>query len=69
MTAAFRINEVMSPERLEALLRRVGEERYHIKHPFHRLMVEGRLTRGQMQAWALNRYCYQAAIPRKDAIV
>ena len=20
-----------------------------------------------MQAWALNRYCYQAAIPRKDA--
>ena len=20
-----------------------------------------------MQAWALNRYCYQAAVPRKDA--
>jgi len=54
---------------LEALLRQVGEERYHINHPFHRLMVEGRLSRGQMQAWALNRYCYQAAIPRKDAII
>jgi pyrroloquinoline-quinone synthase len=25
------------------------------------------LVRGQVQAWALNRYCYQAAIPRKDA--
>jgi len=69
VTAAFRIKETMSPERLEALLQRVGEERYHINHPFHRLMVEGKLSRGQMQAWALNRYCYQAAIPRKDAIV
>jgi coenzyme PQQ biosynthesis protein C len=69
VTAAFAIDSALSPEALEALLRRVGEERYHINHPFHRLMVEGRLTKGQMQAWALNRYCYQAAIPRKDAIV
>jgi coenzyme PQQ biosynthesis protein C len=65
----FTIDRVLSPEELEALLRQVGEERYHINHPFHHLMVEGKLTRGQMQAWALNRYCYQAAIPRKDAIV
>src|SRR5258708_33809296 len=27
----------------------------------------GKLTKGQVQAWALNRYCYQSAIPRKDA--
>ena len=24
-------------------------------------------TRAQVQAWALNRYCYQEAVPRKDA--
>jgi len=33
----------------------IGEERYHHKHSFHTLMHEGRLTRGQLQAWALNR--------------
>ncbi len=45
----------------------IGEERYHHKHPFHKLMHEGALSRGQLQAWALNRYYYQASIPRKDA--
>jgi pyrroloquinoline-quinone synthase len=52
---------------LESALRRLGEERYHVHHPFHRLLHGGELTKGQVQAWALNRYCYQAAIPRKDA--
>src|SRR6202790_5794397 len=47
----------------------IGEERYHHKHPFHLLMHEGKLTRGQRQAWALNRYYYQSRIPIKDAIV
>ena len=65
----FRLKRVLVPDDLEAVLRQVGAERYHIRHPFHRLMVEGALTRGQMQAWALNRYCYQAVIPRKDAII
>jgi coenzyme PQQ biosynthesis protein C len=45
----------------------IGEERYHHKHPFHLLMHEGKLTRGQLQAWALNRYYYQSRIPIKDA--
>src|SRR5215470_11347703 len=45
----------------------IGQERYHHKHPFHILMHEGALSRGQLQAWALNRYYYQASIPRKDA--
>ena len=27
----------------------------------------GKLNKGQVTAWALNRYCYQEAIPRKDA--
>jgi len=56
-----------SPEALEARLRRIGAERYHDKHPFHILMREGRLTRGQLQAWALNRYYYQSRIPIKDS--
>lgn len=66
---AFRINAPLGPDALADLMRAVGHERYHINHPFHHLMVEGKLTRGQMQAWALNRYCYQACIPRKDAII
>jgi len=47
----------------------IGEERYHHKHPFHKLMHEGALSRGQLQAWALNRYYYQSHIPRKDAVL
>src|SRR3984893_11046166 len=47
----------------------IGEERYHHRHPFHILMHEGRLTRGQLQAWALNRFYYQRQIPVKDALI
>jgi pyrroloquinoline-quinone synthase len=61
------MSETMSPERLEHRLRAIGHERYHNRHPFHRLLHGGELAFGQVQAWALNRYVYQAAIPRKDA--
>ena len=47
----------------------IGEERYHHKHPFHLLMHKGKLGRGQLQAWALNRYYYQSRIPIKDATI
>jgi len=47
----------------------IGEERYHHKHPFHLLMHDGQLSRGQLQAWALNRYYYQSRIPLKDAVI
>jgi len=47
----------------------IGEERYHHRHPFHAMMHEGKLTRGQLQAWALNRYFYQSRIPMKDAAI
>lgn len=57
----------LSADELEAALRRIGAERYHNLHPFHRLLHGGRLTRGQVQAWALNRYYYQSRIPAKDA--
>ena len=61
------MNAARSSDELEAELRRIGEEHYHDKHPFHALLHGGKLNFGQVQAWALNRYCYQAAIPRKDA--
>ena len=41
--------------------------RYHRLHPFHALLHGGKCTKGQVQAWALNRYYYQAMIPVKDA--
>ena len=52
-------------EQLRARLRAVGEQRYHHQHPFHLLMHEGKLTRGQLQAWVLNRYYYQSQIPHQ----
>jgi len=58
---------LLSPEGLADSLRAIGAERYHSLHPFHRLLHDGRLSRGQVQAWALNRYYYQASIPVKDA--
>ena len=60
---------LLSLEELRAQLQATGEERYHHKHPFHLLMHEGRLSRGQLQAWALNRYYYQSIIPIKDSII
>lgn len=62
-------DRLLSPEAFRECLREGGFARYHIHHPFHRLMNSGDLTLGQMQAWALNRYCYQATIPKKDALI
>jgi pyrroloquinoline-quinone synthase len=56
-------------EQLEAALRQIGATRYHNLHPFHRLLHGGKLNKGQVQAWALNRYYYQSTIPIKDAVV
>ncbi len=61
--------ESVTPAELESRLRAIGPERYHHRHPFHQLMHEGKLKRGQLQAWALNRYYYQSVIPIKDAII
>ena len=57
----------MTPDELEAALRDIGARRYHRLHPFHALLHGGKCTKGQVQAWALNRYYYQAMIPIKDA--
>ncbi|MEO1231930.1 MAG: pyrroloquinoline-quinone synthase PqqC [Myxococcota bacterium] len=61
------MTQPLSPSDFEARLHEVGAERYHDKHVFHQLLHGGKLSRGQVQAWVLNRYCYQSAIPRKDA--
>ena len=59
--------KLMTPQELEAQLRDIGARRYHRLHPFHTLLHGGKCTKGQVQAWALNRYYYQAMIPVKDA--
>ena len=58
---------LLSPDELEARLREIGATRYHRLHPFHKLLHGGKCTKGQVQAWALNRYYYQSMIPVKDA--
>ena len=64
------LSESFLPEaQFVARFHAIGEERYHHKHPFHLMMHEGKLTRGQLQAWALNRYYYQSRIPIKDATI
>jgi len=63
------MTEILNEAQLEAALRDVGAKHYHNHHPFHRMLHSGACTRTQVQAWALNRYYYQASIPRKDALV
>ena len=53
----------------EAALRRIGAERYHNLHRFHRRLHSGACSRAEVEAWALNRYYYQSMIPIKDATV
>ncbi|SHL70231.1 pyrroloquinoline-quinone synthase [Roseovarius litoreus] len=57
----------MTSETLEARLRKIGEERYHDKHPFHDRLHGGHCSPDEVRAWVINRWAYQAAIPMKDA--
>lgn len=63
----IRISKLLSGAELEAALRAIGAARYHSAHPFHKLLHAGKLNKGQLQAWALNRFYYQSRIPMKDA--
>jgi pyrroloquinoline-quinone synthase len=56
------------PEEFIARLRAQGA-RYHDRHPFHRRMDAGDLTREELQRWAANRFYYQKCIPLKDAAI
>jgi len=61
------LDRPLTPDELETALQRIGAARYHNLHPFHKALHGGELQRGQVQAWALNRYYYQSRIPAKDA--
>ncbi|MGI9500274.1 MAG: pyrroloquinoline-quinone synthase PqqC [Geminicoccaceae bacterium] len=60
---------MMTADELEAELRKIGAERYHNNHPFHKRLHAGLMTKAQVQAWALNRFYYQAMIPVKDSAI
>ena len=55
-------------EEFEARLRGKSTS-YHIHHPFHVMMAEGKLTREQLKGWVANRFYYQISIPLKDAAI
>lgn len=60
--------QAWSRAEFEEKLREKGQG-YHIYHPIHVLMYEGKLSQQQMQCWVANRYYYQIAIPQKDAAI
>lgn len=57
-----------SRDEFEARLRERGRA-YHIHHPFNVMLNTGKATPEQVRGWVANRYCYQVAIPVKDAAV
>ncbi len=63
------MTNLMSRAAFEAALHAIGERQYHDLHPFHKLLHGGALSKGQIQAWALNRFYYQVSIPRKDLTI
>ena len=48
---------------------REQSQRYHDQHPFSRRMNAGQLDPREIRCWVVNRFAYQAAIPRKDAAI
>ena len=47
--AADERQRLLTPEELEAALRDIGAKRYHILHPFHRLLHDGKLSKDQVR--------------------
>jgi pyrroloquinoline-quinone synthase len=48
---------------------REKERYYHLHHPFHVWMNNGKLNQPQIQGWVANRFYYQISIPLKDAAI
>lgn len=69
MTTTLPQDEPLSRDAFTEALFAVGERQYHDLHPFHKLLHGGKLAKGQVQAWALNRFYYQVSIPRKDLTI
>jgi len=67
--AAPSFGRLLPQDEFEERIRQIGAERYHSLHPFHKLLHGGKCNHGQVQAWVLNRYCYQSHIPLKDATI
>ncbi len=59
----------MTGEQFVERLKKIGEQKYHDKHPFHVRMHEGSLSKTEMQRWIANRFYYQKCLPIKDALV
>jgi pyrroloquinoline-quinone synthase len=55
-------------DEFEARLRERGKA-YHIHHPFNVMLNTGKASREQVRGWVANRFCYQTAIPVKDAAI
>ena len=65
-----RLDDVpLSPAAFEAALRATGAALYYADHLFHQQLHGGGLNKGQVQAWALNRFCFQVGVSRKDAAI
>jgi pyrroloquinoline-quinone synthase len=62
------LDDPLSPDALTEALRAFSVS-YYAVHPFHARMHAGALSPRQLQLWVANRFCYQRAIPRKDAAI
>ena len=61
--------EVVPLTSFEESLFSIGNQFYHDKHPFHRRMYLGKLSRHEIRGWVANRFYYQIRIPIKDSII
>ena len=62
------MNTLLNKQDFEEKLRSMGSM-YHIHHPFHIRMYEGKCTKEEIQGWVANRFYYQTSIPIKDAAI
>ncbi|MBA3992021.1 MAG: pyrroloquinoline quinone biosynthesis protein C [Cyanobacteria bacterium DS2.3.42] len=59
----------LTAEQFVERLKKIGELKYHDKHPFHKKMHDGLLSKAEIQRWIANRFYYQKCLPIKDALV
>jgi pyrroloquinoline-quinone synthase len=59
----------MGRDQFEEEIRRRLEPRYVDKHPFMRLLYEGKLDKNQIRGWIVNRFYLQNNISAKDAAI
>ncbi|WP_189060288.1 pyrroloquinoline-quinone synthase PqqC [Longimycelium tulufanense] len=60
--------ELLSEADFIAALRDLSD-RYWDRHPFHRRLHAGALTKPELQLWAANRWYYQCQLPQKDGAI